>query len=546
MSALSLLLQKKQTWRQFSNHERRLLSQALFLLPCVALSLKIQGFQRTYALLNKFSCTLKSSPPILDPLFTTSRLFKIATKYHRWAVCLPKSLVLWFLLRCQGIVADLQIGTRFKDGEFQAHAWVEYQGTIVGEQQDTSHPFTSFNHLNQKLAETINLSEVEHPEFELLCCCSRTQLEQPTVARIETLVQKELDWEHLLLRACQQGIFLLLNQNLTCYSKHIPQSIQAFLQDHCQQKTAYNLFLTQKLCQLLEHFQQHHIQVIPFKGSALSANVYHSLVLREFHDIDLLIDAQDFPKVSEILCAQGYYSRIIRHDWEQGFANPEDTLHIDVHWQIAPAFFSYCVDFAQLWDRCQTIFILNQPVKTLSSEDLLLILCTQLLRDAHFLRAQLKQICDIAELIRHTPLDWEFITLHAQSLGLKRSLLFSLAITQQLLEIPLPEEIEQHILKDRVVGSYVTQTIDHLFKPLIRQEDIFSLFQDGLRIGWYRVLLRFLILFKLPFSFGEHSYRVIKHLLAYALKPSVEDKNSIALPRDGYFLYYFIRPLSTS
>lgn len=40
--------------------------------------------------------------------------------------------MLWYLLRRQGIAAELQIGTRF-EGEFQAHAWVEYQGDVVGD-----------------------------------------------------------------------------------------------------------------------------------------------------------------------------------------------------------------------------------------------------------------------------------------------------------------------------------------------------------------------------------------------------------------------------
>lgn len=146
MSVLTSLTQKTRTWKKFSNLERWLLFQALILLPLVASSLKLGGLQRTYSLLSFLlpqpTCSSSSQLP------TTVNAVKIAAKYYTWATCLRKSLVLWFLLRRQGIVAELQIGTRFGQGEFQAHAWVEYQGVVVGDRSSVRQYFTTFNNLN--------------------------------------------------------------------------------------------------------------------------------------------------------------------------------------------------------------------------------------------------------------------------------------------------------------------------------------------------------------------------------------------------------------
>ena len=147
MGVLTLLTQKTRTWNQFSLAERRLFLQALILLPLVALSLKLWGLKRTYSQLTNF-LQPKTVPYSLSQLRTTASLVKIAAQYYAWATCLRKSLVLWFLLRRQGIAAELQIGTRFERGEFQAHAWVEYQGYIVGDRQGVKQYFTTFDNLN--------------------------------------------------------------------------------------------------------------------------------------------------------------------------------------------------------------------------------------------------------------------------------------------------------------------------------------------------------------------------------------------------------------
>lgn len=149
MDVFKLLIQKARTWRKLSHQERSLLLEALILLPLVALSLKLGGLKRTQSLLIKLLPSSPSFPfPPCSPLLTTVNMVQIATKYHNpWTTCLKKSLVLWYLLRRQGITAQLQIGVRQEQGEFQAHAWVEYQGYVIGDRQEVKQHFTAFGGL---------------------------------------------------------------------------------------------------------------------------------------------------------------------------------------------------------------------------------------------------------------------------------------------------------------------------------------------------------------------------------------------------------------
>lgn len=340
MNVSALLIQKARTWKKFSSTERWFLLQALILLPAIALSLKIWGFKRTHSLLTYF-LPPQPSPPLSnspDRLFTTANMVKIAAKYYKWATCLRKSLALWYLLRRQGIAAELQIGTRFEVGEFQAHAWVEYQGYIVGDRQGVKQHYVAFDKLETKLSQ--NLSKVESNrltfpilkwriEDELLLCYARTHIDTTTALRIEKLLQteKNIDWKYLLQQASQQGVFLLLYQNLiTNHLECIPKNIQPQLQAYSQIKTARNLFLSKKLCQILELFKNHDIQVIPFKGSVLAASAYNNLVIREFCDIDLLIKQEDFVQVKELLLAQNYKPRSELQPWGEDFASEDDKV----------------------------------------------------------------------------------------------------------------------------------------------------------------------------------------------------------------------------
>jgi len=70
---------------------------------------------------------------------------EVSTTQIAWAVrtagrhlpgggnCLVQALAGQFMLVRRGVVSQLRIGATKKDGEFKAHAWVEYEGkTIIG------------------------------------------------------------------------------------------------------------------------------------------------------------------------------------------------------------------------------------------------------------------------------------------------------------------------------------------------------------------------------------------------------------------------------
>jgi hypothetical protein len=478
---------------------------------------------------------------ISEQILTTASMVKIAAKYYKWATCLRKSLALWFLLQRQGITSELQIGTRFEKEEFQAHAWVEYQGYVVGEPSGVKQHFASFENLHSNLYPQLPTYQ---PEIEILQCCTNIHTDTAKPQSIKSLLQKDIDWNYLFKQACQQGVFLLLYQNLVkYYPESISKNIQPQLQAYSQIKTTRNLFLSTKLCQILQLFKNNNIKVIPFKGAVLSASAYQDLTLKEFCDIDLIIKQEDFSRVKDILTNQGYQPRSQQQPWGQVFTNKDDSIHIDIHWQLAPSCFPYRVDFEQLWQRCETVSILNQQVTNLSAEDSLLILCLQIVKDAHYRQEKLKQVYDIAQIIKNQKLDWEVVIQRARDLGSERLLLFGLAIASRLLQVEIPEELQQKIEKDLIVKLYLNQVVKQLFRHSNKQRNVFGIFQQGFIQGLYGFVLRALMLLDNSQFVGKHNRYLIGHLINYIFKPNSNDLEYVSLPGLLYILYYLVRPI---
>ena len=138
--------------RRFSALERPargLFLRAVVLLPLVVLSLRWRGFRETQAALQRFLPKANPEPDAaLASKITelTAHMVNAADRHGLvHASCLAKSLTLWWLLGRQGIPSQLRIGTRKEKEKFEAHAWVERDGTALNEPDEPHHHYAAFD-----------------------------------------------------------------------------------------------------------------------------------------------------------------------------------------------------------------------------------------------------------------------------------------------------------------------------------------------------------------------------------------------------------------
>jgi hypothetical protein len=136
-------------WR-LTPAERGLLLWALALLPLTALALRLIGFRRWQTLLARLAPIRpglnKDAATIIEEGRVVARLVDAAARHGLYrATCLPRSLALWCLLRRCGIDSNLRIGVRKEAGDIQAHAWVEYRGTVLNDGATVSERYAAFD-----------------------------------------------------------------------------------------------------------------------------------------------------------------------------------------------------------------------------------------------------------------------------------------------------------------------------------------------------------------------------------------------------------------
>ncbi|MGB9463620.1 MAG: lasso peptide biosynthesis B2 protein [Candidatus Acidiferrum sp.] len=137
--------------RRFSALERPargLFLRAAALLPLISFSLRLRGFRKTQVLLQKFLSTPDKASNISTParMDLTVRLVRAAVRHSvGHPTCLEESLALWWLLGRQGIAAELRIGVRKQGEKFEAHAWVEREGTALNEPESLHEHYAAFD-----------------------------------------------------------------------------------------------------------------------------------------------------------------------------------------------------------------------------------------------------------------------------------------------------------------------------------------------------------------------------------------------------------------
>jgi Transglutaminase-like superfamily len=143
------LRRKAQTWQSLSKSDRALLINALLLLPVVATSLKTVGLRRTQSWLTRNSVepTVRPTEQTRANVRRAAQMLAVACRLHPLrSSCLPRTIVLWSLLRRRGIETDIRIGVRSDSKkEFQAHAWIEWNDEVLNDDDDVATQYLPFD-----------------------------------------------------------------------------------------------------------------------------------------------------------------------------------------------------------------------------------------------------------------------------------------------------------------------------------------------------------------------------------------------------------------
>lgn len=274
-------------------------------------------------------------------------------------------------------------------------------------------------------------------EVSLLLGCARKCLNAQSAGTLKRLLSEDIEWPYLLRIARDHRVTPLVYRTLNSKCPDaVPAPTLKELRDHFYENAGRNLFLARELLNILDLFKAHGIPSIPYKGPVLAASVYGNLALREFGDLDILVQERDYETAQHLLISRGF-RRTIEHEWEVEFVDGSGRVAVDLHKRIASRNIPSPLSFNYLSKRLAPVNLAGTIVATLCSEDALLMLSIQVTKDKNL---QLAKICDIAELLcAHQHLNWARVLKRAKRLGAQWMLLYGVRLTSDLLGTAVPQ-----------------------------------------------------------------------------------------------------------
>jgi hypothetical protein len=315
---------------------------------------------------------------------------------------------------------------------------------------------------------------LDTPEGQLLLSCARVHPTDEERSRIRSLLVGPLDMSAVLVTAYQQQVLPLLYRNLsTVCPEALPAALLVQLRQRSELQTRKNQALAEELVRFRDLLADHGIECVPLKGPAVAVGIYGDLSLRSFRDLDFLLLPKDIFRAKSLLAGLGYRimpeisgareRSYLRSECEWSMGNPEDTACIEIHWAVRERCYRFPLTPEELWERRITVEIAGHPVRTLSREDLLLVLSVHGQKHCW---DRLKWICDISELLRApAPLDWDYLLRTARRLHAVRMLLVAVRLAEQLLQAPVPDEVALLLQKDADARQIAEVLRERLFNP---------------------------------------------------------------------------------
>jgi hypothetical protein len=360
-------------------------------------------------------------------------------------------------------------------------------------------------------------------------------------------LRTEMDWPRFVeLVRVNSMVGPVLGGLLTADRDNVPESALAELKGHHRANVRRSLYLTGQLIGVVRSLDSVGIPAMSFKGPILSIDAYGDPSMRDSGDLDLLIRRTDMPAARNLLVANGFtpifptssateadyllslsgrrLARYVNSHSEHHLMRPEGRINVDLHWDITLRQFAVPLDSRGLWNNARKMRLGEDSISTPGIEDLLLILCINAAKDCW---QRLDRVCDVAALIsRKTDINFEALLCAARRAGAYRMVLVTFLLAREMLNSPLPEQVNREIAADRTCINLAKRIILRIFGP----DD--SIREQPTRLEETVMQLRA----------RDQLHSRMRYLICQCY-PTVGDWSALPLPDVLRFVHVLLRPL---
>lgn len=370
------------------------------------------------------------------------------------------------------------------------------------------------------------------PEYSLLLQ-SMIHLNDPEGT--DKFIHSSIDWQYLIDIADHHGLTPILYHALGDCSDSVPAATLSLLNDRYQANSLRNRILTSELAEILELFNNNKILALAYKGPSLALDAYNDLSIRQFGDLDILIQPEHVHIASDLLVSRGYIRSIakltpsqendfIRTAHEHTFISPDQLIHIDLHWSLSNDRFPFRILQDRLFEHSQHLAWHDHTLRHIAIQDLLLILCMHANKD---LWRKLVWICDIDQLIRkHDDIDWRQLEKQAEQQRCKKMFYMALCICHDLVGTPVPNQL----LADARKSISVRKGTDTLAISI----------DDAVAV---KSFLQCLAIQPHILTVSDNWYIRLRYIILSLVTPTEGEMQRHKIPRKLHFIYYITKPV---
>jgi len=310
------------------------------------------------------------------------------------------------------------------------------------------------------------MGNVVSPEWEMLLAAA-----SPTdgAATMRRLMEQPFDWVLFERLAETHGLLPMAASKLSALPS-IPDAMMAELRKICQENARRSLWFAGELFSVIETLTGAGVLAIPYKGPTLAAAAQGDLVLRQFHDLDILISRKDWPQSKQALVNAGFFPKVdltareerayLKSACDFTFHHPPVKNVLEMHWDIVPNFYSVEIPLHHMAARVQPVELCGRAVPSLAPEDLLLCL---MVHGAKHAWSRLCWLSDIAYLIQRVEIDWKVVMRRAERWHIARITRIGLFLTRWMLGIELPQPVEAWVQYDQRTSTLAETLARNLF-----------------------------------------------------------------------------------
>ena len=296
----------------------------------------------------------------------------------------------------------------------------------------------------------------------------------------------------------------------------------------------YNMLMTNELLNVLKVFEEKNIDCIPFKGPVLTKLAYGDITLRQYVDLDILIEEKYLFHAAKILNKNSYNSdkpiellqnkKYIMSDNDYSFFTL-NNIHIELHWKLFREKIAKQIDIYNHNFSNAEVTINTKSIKTLSLEIMIVYLC---LHGSKHLWERIEWIVDIDKLLKVGIFDWNFILKISKELKVYNMFLLGISLSDELFDSNIPAEVRNHYLTNNKVQNLKFKMINLLNSNFMHEEKEKKIM---------------ILKFKYIMQMFDSKVEPLKYIISIIFKPTHYDIYFINIPSTFSFLYYLVRPI---